>query len=80
MTSSNMTGAPADTAFNPTIVVIGLGYVGLPLAVALSRRFPTWGVDINQQRVSELQGGHDRTREIDGEAGATARRVRRDGE
>ena len=54
------------------IAVVGLGYVGLPLAVALARRFPTWGVDINEQRVSELRGGHDRTREIDGDALASS--------
>ena len=60
-----MTVQSATDAFNPRIVVIGLGYVGLPLAVALSRRFETWGVDINEQRVAELKAGHDRTREID---------------
>lgn len=60
-----MTLQSAAEAFNPRIVVIGLGYVGLPLAVALSKRFDTWGVDINEQRVAELKAGHDRTREID---------------
>ncbi len=49
------------------IAVIGLGYVGLPLAVALARHFPTTGVDINSARVAELRSGHDRTREIDSE-------------
>ncbi|MBW3567982.1 MAG: nucleotide sugar dehydrogenase [Proteobacteria bacterium] len=46
------------------IAVIGLGYVGLPLATAFGRRFPTTGFDIDPRRVMELQGGHDRTREV----------------
>jgi UDP-N-acetyl-D-galactosamine dehydrogenase len=50
------------------IVVIGLGYVGLPLAVALSRKFDVIGFDIDPERVGELRDGHDRTREIDPEA------------
>ncbi|WP_246202828.1 nucleotide sugar dehydrogenase [Sphingomonas lacunae] len=49
----------------PTIVVIGLGYVGLPLAVALATKFDCWGVDISATRISELQAGFDRTGEID---------------
>src|SRR5437868_12391350 len=52
----------------PRIVVIGLGYVGLPLAVALARQFETIGFDIDEERVAELRAGHDRTREVDGEA------------
>jgi UDP-N-acetyl-D-galactosamine dehydrogenase len=58
---------------NPRIIVIGLGYVGLPLAVALARRFETVGFDIDEARVSELRGGHDRTREIDDEALRTSK-------
>jgi len=46
------------------IAVIGLGYVGLPLAVALARHFDVLGVDIDQQRIAELKAGEDRTREI----------------
>src|SRR3954468_14254536 len=49
----------------PQIVVIGLGYVGLPLAVALARKFETIGFDIDEQRVGELRKGRDRTREVD---------------
>ena len=52
----------------PRIVVIGLGYVGLPLAVALARRFQTTGFDIDEERVSELRGGEDRTHEVDEDA------------
>ena len=50
----------------PTVVVVGLGYVGLPLAVALAKRFDTWGLDIDVGRIAELTSGHDRTGEIDG--------------
>lgn len=52
-------------AFSPTIAVIGLGYVGLPLAVGLAKSFPVIGFDINAQRVAELQAGRDRTREVE---------------
>lgn len=45
--------------------VIGLGYVGLPLAVALARGVKTVGFDIDTARVGELAKGHDRTNEID---------------
>lgn len=48
----------------PRIAVIGLGYVGLPLAVALSRHFPTLGLDIDGGRIAELRRGHDRTGEF----------------
>ncbi len=47
------------------IGVIGLGYVGLPLAVAFGRRFDTLGYDLNATRVAELRDGYDRTRETD---------------
>jgi len=47
------------------IVVVGLGYVGLPLAVALARKFDVVGLDIDAKRVAELQSGYDRTAEID---------------
>jgi len=49
----------------PRVVVVGLGYVGLPLAVALSRRFVCIGLDINRERIAELRAGRDRTREVD---------------
>jgi len=47
------------------IGVLGLGYVGLPLAVALSAAYETLGFDINDGRVAELREGKDRTREVD---------------
>ena len=50
------------------IVVVGLGYVGLPLAVALARKFEVIGFDIDPNRIGELRENYDRTREIDEEA------------
>ena len=47
------------------LVVVGLGYVGLPLAIALARQFEVWGIDIDAGRIAELKNGHDRTGEID---------------
>ncbi|MDR2850755.1 MAG: nucleotide sugar dehydrogenase [Desulfovibrio sp.] len=46
------------------VAVVGLGYVGLPLAVALSQHVPVLGFDISEKRVAELAGGHDHTREV----------------
>lgn len=52
---------------NRKISVIGLGYVGLPVAVAFGKSEQTIGFDINQGRVEELQQGQDRTLEVDSE-------------
>jgi UDP-N-acetyl-D-galactosamine dehydrogenase len=49
---------------NPSIAVIGLGYVGLPLAVAMAQHFSVTGFDINETRIQELKRGIDKTREI----------------
>jgi UDP-N-acetyl-D-galactosamine dehydrogenase len=49
----------------PRVVVVGLGYVGLPLAVALADHFPTTGFDIDDNRIVDLRNGVDRTREVD---------------
>lgn len=46
------------------IAVIGLGYVGLPLAVEFAKQYPTVGFDIDKMRVDELMKGHDRTLEV----------------
>ena len=48
---------------NIKIGIVGLGYVGLPLAVEFGKKYPTIGFDINQQRITELQTGVDRTLE-----------------
>ncbi len=47
------------------IAIIGLGYVGLPLAVEFGKQYETIGLDINDARVEELQRGYDRTLEVD---------------
>lgn len=46
------------------ICIVGLGYVGLPLAVAFAEKMPVVGFDINQTRIDELKAGSDRTMEI----------------
>jgi UDP-N-acetyl-D-glucosamine/UDP-N-acetyl-D-galactosamine dehydrogenase len=50
------------------IIVIGLGYVGLPLAVALAKHFDITGYDVDEGRVAELKSGIDRTGEVEPEA------------
>ncbi len=49
---------------NVKIGVVGMGYVGLPLAVEFGKKYLTIGFDINQQRIEELKTGKDRTLEI----------------
>lgn len=49
---------------NTKIAVIGLGYVGLPLAVEFGKIYPTIGFDINAERINELKNGHDKTLEV----------------
>ena len=56
----------------PTVVVVGLGYVGLPLAVAMAPHARVIGYDRDSGRIDELKRGHDRTREVDREALATS--------
>ena len=46
------------------ICIIGLGYVGLPLAVAFASKLPVVGFDIDEKRIKELKDGYDRTLEI----------------
>jgi UDP-N-acetyl-D-galactosamine dehydrogenase len=57
------------------IGVVGLGYVGLPLAVYMARHFPVVGFDIDQRRISELKEGIDRTREVTAAEFAAARQL-----
>jgi UDP-N-acetyl-D-glucosamine/UDP-N-acetyl-D-galactosamine dehydrogenase len=59
----------------PTIAVIGLGYVGLPLAVEFGKIRPTLGFDIDSRRVNALQGGVDHTLEVDAEELGSARHL-----
>lgn len=47
------------------IAIIGLGYVGLPLARLFATKYPVVGFDINQKRIAELQAGKDLTLEVE---------------
>ncbi|MDE5592022.1 MAG: nucleotide sugar dehydrogenase [Helicobacter sp.] len=51
-----------------TLAVIGLGYVGLPLAVEFAKKYPVIAFDICQKRIDELQSGYDKTLEVSREA------------
>ncbi len=52
-------------ADQPRIAVVGLGYIGLPLAMALARSFEVVGFDVDRRRIAELREGRDRTGEVD---------------
>ncbi|MFY0626277.1 MAG: nucleotide sugar dehydrogenase [Reichenbachiella sp.] len=58
------------------VAIIGLGYVGLPLAVAVSEKYQVLGYDINQSRINELNNGHDRTDEVSSEDLNSASRLK----
>lgn len=58
---------------NARIAVLGLGYVGLPLAVAFGAHWPTVGFDISKTRIAELRDNVDRTLEVDPEELIAAR-------
>ncbi|PUE17937.1 nucleotide sugar dehydrogenase [Limnohabitans sp. WS1] len=61
---------------NKNLAIIGLGYVGLPLAVEFGKKFDTIGFDINPQRIAELQSGNDRNLETNAAEMAEANRLR----
>ncbi len=58
------------------LAIIGLGYVGLPLAVEFGKQRDVMGFDINLQRIAALREGHDDTLEVDDDELASARRLR----
>lgn len=60
-----MSAAQITAAAQPRIAIIGLGYVGLPLAVEFGKTLDVLGYDIDAARVAELQAGHDHTLELD---------------
>ena len=60
---------------NKTIAVIGLGYVGLPLAVEFGKQCPVVGFDIKSERIADLRAGQDKTREVSSEELAEARHL-----
>jgi UDP-N-acetyl-D-galactosamine dehydrogenase len=70
-----MSATPPDID-SVRIAVIGLGYVGLPLAVEFGKQFDTLGFDIDPARISELEAGRDHTGETAPEALAAATRLR----
>jgi UDP-N-acetyl-D-galactosamine dehydrogenase len=61
--------------FSPKITIIGLGYVGLPLAVEFSSKYQTVGFDVSLKRIEELRGGSDHTLEISPEKLAGAKNL-----
>lgn len=65
----------ADFAARDIIAIIGLGYVGLPLAVAFAEQRPVIGFDIDPARIRSLQNGHDSTREVSASEFARARHL-----
>ncbi|MEQ7330163.1 nucleotide sugar dehydrogenase [Xanthomonas campestris pv. campestris] len=71
-----MSRTPPFDPLQAHIAVIGLGYVGLPLAVAFGERRDTLGFDIDAQRVAQLQQGHDATLELDDAELAAAGQLR----
>jgi len=70
MSSSSRPGPDLENRILPIgqVGVVGLGYVGLPLAVAFGRLLPTIGFDVNEQRVAELSQGYDRNGEFTSES------------
>ncbi|MEE4382880.1 MAG: Vi polysaccharide biosynthesis UDP-N-acetylglucosamine C-6 dehydrogenase TviB, partial [Pseudomonadales bacterium] len=60
---------------NARVAVIGLGYVGLPLATAFGRHFPTTGFDISTRRIEQLRAGRDVTGEVSAEELAASPRL-----
>ncbi|MFU8778393.1 MAG: Vi polysaccharide biosynthesis UDP-N-acetylglucosamine C-6 dehydrogenase TviB [Roseovarius sp.] len=68
-------GNDSVTNAQETIAVIGLGYVGLPLAVEFGKKRPVIGFDINSARIAELRAGRDATREVAAEELAEAQHL-----
>ncbi len=59
-----MNAVSQESGQRPRIAIIGLGYVGLPLAVEFGKQYPTLGFDINESRLAELKSGIDSTLEV----------------
>lgn len=66
---------PRELTSKTRVAVLGLGYVGLPLAFALASRYPVTGFDINTQRVTEINAGHDRNGALNSEAFKETRQI-----
>lgn len=63
------------THSSPHLAIIGLGYVGLPLAIEFGKHYPTIGFDIHHERVNELRAGRDTTREVEAHEFKTAEQL-----
>jgi len=63
-------------SFIPKVAIIGLGYVGLPLAVEFCKKYETCGFDVNSKRIKELKGGTDHTLEISSEQLAASKKLK----
>jgi UDP-N-acetyl-D-galactosamine dehydrogenase len=71
-----MTGVQAgETVMQPRIGVVGLGYVGLPLAIAFARKFEVVGFDVSAHRIATLRDHHDYTGEVSTQDLAASRLV-----
>jgi UDP-N-acetyl-D-galactosamine dehydrogenase len=62
---SNLHSIRENILSSPSIAIIGLGYVGLPLALAFSRHYSVTAYDLSETRIAELKDGFDRTGEVD---------------
>ncbi len=71
-----MAAAPLPRPDDTRVAVLGLGYVGLPLAVGFGRQLPTLGFDINTARIEELRGHRDHTLEVSAEELAATPQLR----
>ena len=69
-----MTSTPPNIG-SARIAIVGLGYVGLPLAVEFGKQHDTVGYDIHAARIEALKAGHDSTLEVDSEELASASRL-----
>ena len=67
LTSRYRTFEPMSAQKEHTIAILGLGYVGLPLAVAFSKKYKTLGFDINAEKAALIASGVDPTNELDGD-------------
>ena len=67
---------PSPLPSSPRIAIIGLGYVGLPLAVAFGQHHATVGFDVSAARIAQLQQGLDASAEVDAQELAAAGRLR----
>ena len=75
MTDVNSADAAAASYDDAVVAIIGLGYVGLPLAVEFGKQRRVVGFDIDARRIEELQAGHDRTLEVEGAELAEAEKL-----